>query len=332
MHTFSGTIYQAGVSYGRAYQREIAGFFSQEFGAYKTSKRFVKQCVTQTQKSAPNLFRFVEGVKKYSLLSVEEHILLLLHEEELYHRKLAKKKPHCTAIVATNSNNTLLGQTWDWNTSYFPWASINRFELSSFPSIVTLSYPGLPVCAGINASGLSLMWTGSGYYPPLIPIAGVPTYAIAFEVLFSKSVQDAVELMSNMRNAGAFIFFLGDSTGDFAVVEGVPGEIHVAKVKHAYRANVFQLHDSISSSKQKLPSKAKCHSLKRIEVLKRSFSKARKKPSVMSFKKILGQSKICIEKSYSHATLFQLIADCRRRELHVRTWRQKEKPWQILTV
>ena len=84
--TFSGSPSECGDLYSEHYFKEIAGFFSQEFGNYKWSKRFVDSCIGHMKKYAPNATKFLQGVAKNSLLSFEQHSLLMLHEEEFYHR------------------------------------------------------------------------------------------------------------------------------------------------------------------------------------------------------------------------------------------------------
>ncbi len=336
VYTFRGTSLQCGIAYAERYQREMAGFFSQEFGTYSYSKQFVRACLRVMKSEAPHAAMFIRGAADRSLLSVEEHALLLLQEEELYHRKLRSKKPHCSVVGVLartrKSCSAIVGQNWDWNTSYYPWSSINRFAIKGAPKIVALSYPGLPVCAGMNSSGLSLLWTGSGYYPALNPKVGVPTYALVLETLLKRDVTGAIQYLKRVHNAGAFIFFLGDGRGKLAVVEAVPGKVFVTYSDYAHRANVFESPEAIAAANQNLPQASKCHSIKRSRIFARTSLRVRQKQNLESVKKIISQPNILIEKSFSHATLLQLIADSRRRELHLRSWRQKDSAWVTVTA
>lgn len=334
--TFSGSVKPTGAAYGAYFQREIAGFFSQEFGAYKYSNRFVRACSKAMRKEAPVAAAFIDGIASRSLLSAEEHTLLMLHEEELYHRKLRKKKPHCSAVGVSGeirkSGGALVGQNWDWNTSYFPWTTVNRFALKGYPRVAALSYPGLPVCAGLNSSGLALMWTGAGYYPPLLPRIGVPTYALVFEILLRNDVPSALDYLKRVPNAGAFIFFLGDQQGKLAIVEATPGKAFIEYSDLGHRANVFESAQGIISSRQKLPSLSNCHSRIRNRVFARTSPGLRRSASVKEVQSILSQPSILIEKSFCHATLMQLVADCRSKKLMFRPWRQKQNSWVEVKV
>ena len=329
--TFQGSARRVGAGYGRRFQREIAGFFSQEFGSYRHSKPFVRACLRCIEDQAPVTAAFLAGLASDSLLSPEEHVLLLLHEEELYHRRLRAKKPHCTAVgVAAQgrkAGGAIVGQNWDWNTAYFPWAAVNRFAISRRPEVVALSYPGLPICAGLNSAGLALMWTGAGYYPPVLPKSGIPTYALVFETLLEQDVASALEYLWSVRPAGAFIFFLGDRRGNLAIVEGTPGRIFVEQVDLGHRANVFEGPGAIKASGQKLPGPHKCHSLTRNQVLSRCAARLSARRTISEVQSVLSRPTILIEKSFSHATLMQLVADCGRGALLVRPWRQQHHDW-----
>ena len=333
---FSGSARHCGALYCKYYQREIAGFYSQEFGTYKYSPLFVESCWDAIKSEAPHAAMFIEGATRLSLLSREQHTLLLLHEEELYHRKLSKKVPHCSAVGIVNSiensRGTLVGQNWDWNTAYYPWLSLNRFSITGKPRILSLSFPGLPVCAGLNSSGLSLMWSGSGYYPALDPCKGVPTYALVFETLLKEDVASALDYLKSITASGAFIFLLGDKEGNLAIVEGVPGKIFIQQSNAFHRSNIYEIPEVIKASRQKLPRTTRCHSILRNEKFNRTFPRVRKNPTLENVKSILSKPDILIERGFSHATLIQLVADCKRKELHVRRWRQKQNSWVRVRV
>src|SRR5690606_18113242 len=153
-----------------------------------------------------------------------------------------------------------------------------------------------------------------------------------FETLLRRDVRSAVGYLEKVQNAGAFIFFLGDRHGKFAIVEAVPGKVFVEFVDFGHRANVFECSHALAVSRQRLPGANRCHSIKRNNVFARTSSQLRSRPNLEGIKAVLSQPTILIEKSYSHATLMQLIADSRRNELHVRSWRQKHNPWIKLAV
>ena len=139
------------------------------------------------------------------------------------------------------------------------------------PEVLSYHYPGLYNCAGINSEGLAFMWTGSGYYPMTKPVSGLPTYTIIAEIFKKKSVKKALNYLKGIKNAGAFIFFIQDSSGAEAVIEAVPGKIWISQEKTLARANHYESKECINWSKQKLPKKPESTQRRRerIEILKK---------------------------------------------------------------
>jgi hypothetical protein len=56
------------------------------------------------------------------------------------------------------------------------------------------------------------------------------------------------------------------------------------------------------------------------------------RPSVAGVKSTLSHPTLLVEKSFSHATLIQLIVNSRKKELYFRSWRQKQKRWSKVRV
>ena len=90
------------------------------------------------------------------------------------------------------------------------------------------------------------------------------------------------------------------------------------------------MESSITSARQKLPAEKKCHSLKRNKILAAHKKVLERKPSRKLVQSLLSLPNIRIEKKPSHATLAQLVADCRKGEIYVRKWRDDR--WQRYKV
>lgn len=329
---FSGSPKTAGAAYGLCYYREAAGFFSQEYAQHRVSSAYAKACWRAMQRYTPRAAEFTRGMASESLLTKEQHVWMLLHEEELYHRKFLQRLPHCSAAaIAGNSRvGAVIGQNWDWSTAYYPWLSFNRFNLAKSPRVLALSFPGLPICAGINSAGLSLMWTGAGYYPPLRPVSGVPTYALTFELLLKRSVPEALEWLKKVPNAGAFIFFLADRQGKVALIEGTPGKVFSWSGAHAHRANVYELPEACRASRQRLPPEGKCNSRIRNRIFERKFSHPEIGKPLLAVQQILDTPGIKVGPKAAHATLVQLAASTKTGAMHIKLWR--ESRWKKFYV
>jgi predicted choloylglycine hydrolase len=209
------------------------------------------------------VFEFVQGMVEGSGRSLQEIVLVLLHEE-IYHIHT------CTGIGATGKGtvdgSAVIGQNWDWDSSFYPWSSVLRLRSDSMPATLTYAYPGLWAAAGMNEHGLSLVWTGAGYFPAVRPDVGIPTYALIAGVLTRRTCRAAITLLQNTRNAGSFIFFLADATGEVWVAEGLPGKINpIQCVDWIARANHFESEGMCRLSKQDVPPKLDANSIARAD-------------------------------------------------------------------
>src|SRR5262249_46856467 len=120
-----------------------------------------------------------------------------------------------------------------------------------------VSGPGTWPSAGINEAGLALVWTSAAHYLRkrfTWPVVGVPTYALVAGILSCRNCQEAVELVSRTTNAGGFIFFIADKSGEVGVIEGVPGQTHYVRCKDVIgRANHLESEKLVKLSRQRVP-------------------------------------------------------------------------------
>ncbi len=249
-----GTARRCGESYGELFAARLAGFYQQEIAATSRSLAYAKACSLAIEKYAPDAASFLQGMARGAkVLSLVELTLLTLHEE-LEHQS------HCTALVATKrattTARTIVAQNWDWKPARFPWPGLLSLKVRGAPALLAYHYPGLWTSLGINAKGLTLMWTGGGYYPPVAPVVGVPTYVVIAELLRLKSVEEALARLTKVKHAGSFLFFLADATGAAAIVEGIPGRLAVERVAtYQCRANHFEDPALVKATLQVLPPK-----------------------------------------------------------------------------
>jgi len=194
---------------------------------------------------------FISGMAEGAKRPIADIALLLLHEE-IYHTK------HCTGLGATGNGtrdgSPVVGQNWDWAQQLYPWSSLVRSRTDSMPATLTYAYPGLWASAGINEHGLSLVWTGAGYFPRIRPRVGVPTYALIAGILGCRTCRDAIALIQRTPLAGCFIFFLGDAEGEVWLVEGLPGRIAAIPCDSVIgRANHYECAGVCRGARQEVP-------------------------------------------------------------------------------
>lgn len=246
--TLTGNLSTLGKAYGQRFATAMVGFARYQVTPTRQRLAYAKRCWKHIQRDAPQAARFMNAAAQGAHLSIEHVTLLALHEE-------IQHAPHCTAFVATGqatrAGRTLNAQNWDWNTGLYPWAGLLHQRLRGAPAIASYHYPGLWCGAGVNEAGMSLMWTGSGYMSRVPPVDGVPAYALIAEVLLRENVADALDYLRAARQAGCYVFFLADRTGNIAVVEAMPGRLVVDQSSPALsRANHYLDPGLCQASKQ----------------------------------------------------------------------------------
>jgi predicted choloylglycine hydrolase len=177
------------------------------------------------------------------------------------------------------------------------------------------------------------MWTGGGYFPPVKPITGVPTYILTSEILLKRTVAEAVAFLHRVPRAGAFMFLLGDATGAGAVIEATP---RLLKVKYCnsvdYRANLFQFQETIADSAQ-VAATRKLHSTGRVSAIKRYIETHGTRFSLASVKRLLEHKVVRVHLPLKSTTLDALIAECERGKLLVkRGGARQDYDWIEYTV
>ena len=260
---FQGTAAECGAAYGAKLTDRILGFAKAELNPTKARLTYAEKCWKHVVRSAPHATDFLEGMSVGSGIPRNILTLVTLHEEIVH-------QPHCTAFAvtgtATRDGNTIIGQNWDWSPALYPWPGLLRLMRDDAPRTVTYHYPGLWACAGVNETGLGLVWTGGGYFPKVEPVVGVPTYVLIDEILLQPNVGAALDWLAGVKHAGCFIFFLGDATGATAIVEAVPGRTKIVRNADSLsRANHYLCKDIAKCGSQKRPNKKKTSTLQRAD-------------------------------------------------------------------
>ena len=249
---FRGTARSCGRDYGESHAEAIEAFLALEVPPNPRRLAYARRCWKRLSEWEPSIVEFVRGMSEGSRRPMEEMVLLLSHEE-IVHTK------NCTGFGATNrgtkDGSAIIGQNWDWAQSLYPWSSLLRLRTDTMPATLTYAYPGLWAAAGINEYGLSLVWTGAGYFPKIQPRVGIPTYPLIAGLLACRDCQEAITLLRRTPIAGCFIFFLADAGGEVWLVEGMPGSLELVQCQDVIsRANHYECKDTCSSASQRVPS------------------------------------------------------------------------------
>jgi isopenicillin-N N-acyltransferase-like protein len=232
----SGKPRERGRQYGKQFKEAIASFLKKEiYSAFVKPKhptrdemlRYAGACAREIKSYAPLIHDEMEGMAEGSELSIEQLTLITLHEE-LWHRGVLPKVPHCTAVAVGPApgkpGSTYIGQTWDWMESVRNLSRMLLWKRPEGPALLAYAFPGLWVGAGMNTSGVALVWTSAGKGNPRV---GIPSYVLIAQMLYQDSLKEALQEAKRAKNAGFFTFALADGEGRLANVEGSPAELAI---------------------------------------------------------------------------------------------------------
>jgi hypothetical protein len=272
----AGNPRQRGLAYGKQFAAEIRGFLDREIYGPFADTQFAKSemleyaaaCSKVIGEECPIIAEELAGMSEGSRLSVEEHVLITLHEE-LYHRGLLPPVPHCTAIgiaPPVTGGDTLIGQTWDWMQSVAGLSTMLEWRRDDGPSLLAYAFPGLWVGAGLNEAGLALCWTSADLGKPnQMPRIGLPAYVFLAHLMYQPDLESVQQAALRNKHAGWFTFVMGDSQGRLLNVEGSPEGITCEEARGQLLRIGFGTHQrtGIPKSEPIVPH-ARCQSMKRI--------------------------------------------------------------------
>lgn len=233
---FSGTARQQGQDYGRKFAAPMREFLEHQiygrFLSNKTTKeqllRYAATCWKPIRQLSEPLAEHYEGMAEGSGLQLEEQILITLHEE-LWHRGVIPSMPHCTAMAVgppvTKDGKTYVCQSWDWFRELYGKSQMILWRRKTDPSVISYSYPGLWMAAGLNSAGIALCWTSVRDKTNPGPAIGVPTYGLIAHLLAQTSLEAVVEEVRRAKQAGWFTFVMADGQGRLLNIEASPKKL-----------------------------------------------------------------------------------------------------------
>jgi hypothetical protein len=266
----SGPPRQRGRTYGKHFAAEIREFLDREIYGVFEGKFFPKDellgyaaaCFKVIRAECPIIADELEGMAEGSGLSLEEHVLITLHEE-LYHRGVLPPVPHCTAIGVSQPvtrRGAFVGQTWDWMASVAGKSTMLEWTRDDGPSLLAYAFPGLWVGAGLNSAGLALCWTSAELgKPKQVPRIGLPSYVFLAHLLYQPNLDEVQLVAKRNRHAGWFTFVMGDADGRLLNVEGSPEGITCEETRgQLVRVGFGTLERTGASSPDKIARHPRC--------------------------------------------------------------------------
>lgn len=217
---FRGSSRQCGREYGNSQREAIVGMIDKDMSPVSKWLAYGRRSWSEFRTWHRPTSEFILGMAEGANLPVEEICVLLLREEINKLRDPTSR--NCTSFGATGAGTrdgtAIIGMSWDGLRRDYAWAGLVRLTTDTMPATFTYAYPGLWACAGMNEHGLSLVWNSVS---TLKPKPGIPTYVLVAGILACKNCREVRALLKRTRNAGCFVFTIGDAEGEVWVIEGL---------------------------------------------------------------------------------------------------------------
>jgi hypothetical protein len=230
----AGTPRARGRAYAEAFRDQIHKFLNAEIyqafndkpATREDMRSYAAACAGEIKNYSPIIYQELQGMAEGARLTLDEIVLITLHEE-LYHRGALPKVQHCTAVAVgppeTRDGHTFIGQTWDWMPSVYGQSTLLHWRREEGPSLLAYAYPGLWCGAGMNSAGIALCWTSASLGDKSLGArVGIPSYVLLAHLLYQGSMSEVVAEARRATNAGWFTFVMADGEGRLVNIEGSP--------------------------------------------------------------------------------------------------------------
>lgn len=226
--TLSGTAYQRGVQYGRAFARQLPEFYRWFVqreprdvltAAYRT---ILEEMEAVTATHFPLLLDEIKGWSDGARLPYEYCRLLAFHNDVADVMAM-----HCSNVIVRNGPaGPWLARNCDLFADERGWQVARVARCDDCYSHVATGYLGLPVLMGVNSAGLAI---GGSSLPVKVETrrAGLPNYA-SYLLATCPTVRAACETFAAVPFSGKGTHFaLLDASGDAAAVQAGAGGWHL---------------------------------------------------------------------------------------------------------
>jgi isopenicillin-N N-acyltransferase-like protein len=166
----------------------------------------------------------IQGTAEGAGVSLNELVMVIAFPE-MYYPRLYQ---HCTAFAVgggtTVGGEIYVGQNEDEGLD--PWlsgecsvlVSVNRKE---GPEVLTYTYAGVPSMKGMNSAGIALCINALVCEQSKL---GVPGLVVTREVLYQKTIGDAIGAIARAKRANSLNYVIADTNGELYDIEATPND------------------------------------------------------------------------------------------------------------
>jgi len=246
--TCSGSPSDRGNQYGNACKDLITRLVQAHFSYYAKNFHMDKDQVLKEARKyvpfideySPDIMEEIRGTAEGAGVSLDELVMVIAFPEMYYPRLFQ----HCTAFAvggdATVGGEVYVGQNEDEGLD--PWlngecsvlVNVNRKE---GPEVLTYTYAGVPSMKGMNSAGIALCINAVICEQSQL---GVPGLVVTREVLYQKTIGDAIGAIARAKRANSLNYVIADTNGELYDIESTPNDYdYIYSDKMIVHANHF---------------------------------------------------------------------------------------------
>lgn len=166
-----------------------------------------------TREYAPDLISEMEGIAEGAKIDFEKVFFLNSFDEMSSYNPDSVPAKGCTSFAATGAATvnkvTYCGQGWDMDEWYIPYIMHIKGE-NDEPEVMAITHPGIISGAGMNSTGLALMWNS---LKPSDTRFGVIAPVLIRKALQQRSLSELIGAIINARRANGMNFMLAAPFG-----------------------------------------------------------------------------------------------------------------------
>jgi predicted choloylglycine hydrolase len=240
----SGSHQEIGYAIGSVFKREIQMVFSKRSNWFQRIKKFADQHPDnpdrlyriQAETHYPELMEELQGMSSGAEVSFRDLFLLNIHAEltTLMNTCSKAESTGCSTIYWLSDRKKLLFHNEDGHLAYQSLMFMIKATLPSGTTILTLTYPGFLMGNGpaVNSHGI---FQTTNFISAGECRIGIPRYVLGRAVLESKSLEEAIRIVTRPERGYPYHHNLGSlRTGKMYSVEVTPDDFQVIEPGHLY--------------------------------------------------------------------------------------------------